>query len=220
MDLVRVQAARLDDLLHLGHRDAACHRRRRVEVACRAAKDEVAALVGLVRLDQTHIGHQRAFHHIQLAIELARLLAFGHQRADTGLGEEGGNAGAASAQLFGQRALRREFELEFTGQVLALELLVLADVAGDHLLDLPCLQQLTEAETVDAGVVGDDAEVLDAAVAQRGDQRLGNAAEAEAADSQQLAVLDDAFQRLGGTGVHLVHCNLLQGGIPAPERTT
>ena len=76
-------------------------------------------------------------------------------RADAGAGEEGRDAGAAGAQLLGQRALRREFELELAGQVLALELLVLADVAGDHLLDLARLEQQAEAEAVDAGVVGD-----------------------------------------------------------------
>jgi uncharacterized membrane protein YgcG len=57
------------------------------------------------------------------------------------------------------------------------------------LLDLPRLEQLAQAEAVDAGVVGDDGQVLDAAVAQRVDQRLGDAAQAEAADGQQLAVV-------------------------------
>ena len=35
-------------------------------------------------------------------------------------------------------------------------------------------------------------------VAQRVDQRLGDAAQAEAADGHQLAVVDDALQRRGG----------------------
>ena len=126
-------------------------------------------------------------------------------RADAGAGEECRDAGAAGAQLLGQRALRREFELEFAGQVLALELLVLADVAGDHLLDLPRLEQLAEAEAVDAGVVRDHGQVLHAGVAQRRDQRLGNAAQAEAADGQQLAVPHDALQGRGRTRVHLLH---------------
>jgi hypothetical protein len=118
-------------------------------------------------------GHQRAFHHVGLAVELAQFLAVGDDGADAGLGEEGRDAGAAGAQLLGQRALRREVQLEFAGQVLALELLVLADVRRDHLLDLARLQQLAQAEVVDPGVVGDDREVLAAAGLDRVDQRLG-----------------------------------------------
>ena len=87
-----------------------------------------------------------------LAVELADLLAFGDQGADAGLGEEGRDAGAAGPQLFSERTLRREFELEFAGQVLALELLVFADVAGNHSLDLAGLQQL--AEKLRAGGAG------------------------------------------------------------------
>jgi hypothetical protein len=44
------------------------------------------------------------------------------------------------------------------------------------------LEEEAEAEVVDAAVVGDDGEVLDAGGAQRADQLLGDAAQAEAAD--------------------------------------
>ena len=44
------------------------------------------------------------------------------------------------------------------------------------------LEEETEAEVVDAAVVGDDGEVLDAGGAQRADQLLGDAAQTEAAD--------------------------------------
>ncbi len=202
---IRIDAAGLDDLLDLDHRHLAGHRARRIEVARGAAEHQVAALVGLPRLHQRHIGHQRALHHVGLAVELARLLAFGDHRADAGAGEEGRDAGAAGAQLLGQRALRREFELEFAGQILALELLVLADVARDHLLDLARLEQQAEAEAVDAGVVRDDGQVLDPAVAQRVDQRLGYAAQAEAADRQQLVVAHQAVERRSGARIELFH---------------
>ena len=98
--------------------------------------------------------------HVVVLAELAGFLAFGDQRAVAGVGEEGGNARAARTQLFGQRALRREFQLEFAGQVLALELLVFADVGGDHFLDLPRFKQQAEAEAVDARVVGDAGDAL------------------------------------------------------------
>jgi hypothetical protein len=68
------------------------------------------------------------------------------------------------------------------------------------LLDLPRLQQLAEAEAVDAGVVGDHGQVLHAAVAQRVDQRLGDAAQAEAADGQQLPSRTMPVQRRAALG--------------------
>jgi hypothetical protein len=52
---------------------------------------------------------------------------------------------------------------------------------------------------------------LGAAVAQRVDQRLGDAAQAETADGQQLAVANDAGQRRGGAGVDLVHAEASNG---------
>ena len=122
-----------------------------------------------------------ALQDVALAVELALLLALGHQRADAGLGVEGRDAGAAGADALGQRALRREFELQLAGQILLLEELVLADIGRDHLPDLAGLEQNAEAEAVDAGIVGDDGQILCAALAHRLDQDLGNAAQAEAA---------------------------------------
>jgi hypothetical protein len=162
-------------------------------------------------LTSAHLGQQRAFHHVLMAVEFADLLAFGHQGADAGARVEGRDAGTTGAQPFGQRALGCELQLQFTGQVLAFELLVLAHVAADHLLDLARVEQLAQAEPVDAGVVADDGEVLDAAVMQRVDQRFRNAAQAEAANGHQLAVLDDTVQRRSGTGIDLVHAGPLRG---------
>src|SRR6185369_9063997 len=108
-------------------------------------------------------------------------------------------------QLLCQRALRREFELEFAGEELALELLVLADVAGNHPLDLARLEQLAQTEAVDTGVVRDDREVAHPTVAKRIDEGLGNAAKAEASHGKQLTILHDALQRHRGARVDLVH---------------
>jgi len=60
-------------------------------------------------------------------------------------------------------------------------------------------------QAIDARVVGDDRQVLDVAFLERIDQRLGNAAQAEAADGEHLVVGDDAGQRLLGGGIDLVH---------------
>ena len=73
------------------------------------------------------------------------------------------------------------------------------------MLDLARLEQQAEAEAVDARVVGDAGEVLHARVAQRGDQRFGNAAQAEAADGECLPVLDDVLKRGRRAGIDLVH---------------
>jgi hypothetical protein len=202
---VGVDGAGFDDLLDLGDRDLARHRAGRVEVAGRAAEHEVAALVRALRLDERHLRKERALHDVRLAVEFARFLAFGDHRADARAGEERRNARTAGAQLLGQRALGRELELQLARQVLALELLVLADVARDHPLDLPRLEQQAEPEAVDAGVVRDHGQILDPRIAQRLDQGLGNAAEAETADGEQLAVADDAGERRGGAGENLVH---------------
>ena len=123
------------------------------------------------------------------------LLALGDLRAGAGRGVEAGNAGAAGADALGQRALRVELDLQLAGQVLLREGGVLADIGADHLAHLPRLQQHAEADIVDARVVGDDGEVLHAAVADRLDQRGGNAAQAEAAGHDRHAVAQQPGQR-------------------------
>jgi hypothetical protein len=155
VDGVGLQGTQRHDLFHFDDGHLAGHGHRGVEVARGQAEHQVARDVGLPGLDQRNLGHERAFHHVAVAVELADLLAFGHQRADAGARVEGRDAGAAGAQPLGQRALGRELQLQLAGQVLALELLVLAHVAADHLLDLARVQQLAQAEAVDAGVVAE-----------------------------------------------------------------
>ena len=144
-------------------------------------------------------------HHIGLPVEFTQLFSFGYQRAHACAGEEGRDARTTSAQLFGERALGREVELQFTGQILALELFVFAHVAGNHLGNLPRFQQLAQAKTVNTCVVRNDREVLDMGVAQSGDQGLGDAAQTKTAHGHQLAVFDDVGQRCGGAGEDLFH---------------
>src|SRR3546814_12189213 len=87
------------------------------------------------------VGDQCGLQHVVPAVDLARLLALCDHGAVAGGGEERRNSRTAGAQALGQGALRVEFELELTGQELALELLVLAHVGRNHLLDLPRTQQ-------------------------------------------------------------------------------
>src|SRR5688500_3411541 len=176
MDAVGIEAADRHNLFHLRNADAAGRRHRLVKVAGGLAEDEVAALVGLPALDDAEIGADSALQDVSLAVEFLMLLALGDDGSDPGLGIEAGDPGAAGSAAFGERPLRAEFDLELAGQILPLELLVLADVGGDHLLHLAGPQELAEALIVDAGIVGRDGEVLDAAVPDRVDQPLRNAA--------------------------------------------
>src|SRR5262249_1824116 len=114
------------------------------------------------------------------------------------------DAGASGTDALGERALRRELHLEFPREVLALELLVLADVARDHLRDLLVAEEDPEAETVDSAVVGDEREVLHAELADRADRVFRNAAQAEAAGEDGRAARD-VVDRLPRALLHLVH---------------
>ena len=84
--------------------------------------------------------------------------AVGDLGADAGRGVEGGDAGAAGAQPLGERALRDELDLQLAGQVLAGELLVLADVGAGDPGDAAGGEQDAEPAAVHAAVVGDDAQ--------------------------------------------------------------
>ena len=124
-----------------------------------------------------------AFEHVSCAaVELARFLALGDDRAEAGAGEERRDAGAAGAQALGERALRVELEFEFAGEVLAFEFLVLADVGRNHLADLARAPAAGRGRSRRRRRCWRRGEALDAGVAQRVDQRFGNAAQAEAAD--------------------------------------
>ncbi|MNI32658.1 hypothetical protein D3C73_865790 [compost metagenome] len=200
MHLVRVDAADRHHLLHFHDADLAGHRAGRVEVARGLAEHQVAGLVGLPGLDQGNVGAQRGFHHVVLAVELTGFLAFGHHRAIAGSGEERRDTRTTGTQAFGQGALRIELQLQLAGQELPFELLVLAHVGRNHLLDLPGFQQLAQAEAIHAGVVGDHGQALGATVAQRGDQCFRNTAQAEATHGQNLAISDHALQGIRRRG--------------------
>src|SRR5207237_115775 len=109
---------------------------------------------------------QASLDDVCLAVDFFHFLAFGDRRADAGFGEEGRDTGAAGADALGQRALRVEFELQLAGEVLLREQLVLADIGRDHLFDLPRLQQPAQPDAVDARIVGDDRQALDAGIAE------------------------------------------------------
>ncbi len=198
--MVGIDLARLHQVLDLGDRDLAGGRHHRIEVARGLAIDEVAFGIALPGVHDRQVGDDAALHDVALAVELALFLALRDQGAGAGLGEEGRDAGAAGADALGQRALRVEFDLQLVREILLRERLVLADIGRDHLLDLPGVEQQAEADAVDARIVGHDGQVLHAGIADRQDQRFGDAAQPEAPGHDQHAVLQQAGERRRASG--------------------
>src|SRR5207302_4590149 len=75
-----------------------------------------------------------------------------------------------------------------------------------------------EPDAVDAGIVGDHRQILDAGLTDRLDQRLRNAAEPETAGHDQHAVFQEAGERRLGVGIELFHA-FLTLGRSVPRRT-
>ena len=150
--LVGIELAGLDQLLDLGDRDPPGHRAERVEVARRRVEDEVAVRSPAathereVRDDASSSTYSRPSN--------SRVSFCGERDRDRAVGGRSARAGrprrpacrrrpgcrtpgcrAARAQPLGQRALRHELDLELAAQVLARELLVLADVGAGHAAD-------------------------------------------------------------------------------------
>jgi hypothetical protein len=85
------------------------------------------------------------------------------------------------------------------------EQLVFADIGRDHFLHLPRLQQQPKPGAVDARVVGNDRQILHAAVANRLDQSFRDSAEAKASAADQYAVLEQAGQCGFRVGIDFFH---------------
>src|SRR5271166_3671312 len=128
-DVVRIDRARLDQMLDLGDGEPGGGRHHRIEVARRLPVDEIALHVALEGVDKGDVGEEPGLHQEGLVVEVADFLALGDVRAHPGAGEEGGDAGAPSADALGESALRRELELELAREIEIGEDLVLADVA-------------------------------------------------------------------------------------------
>uniref|UniRef100_A0A0N4ZXT0 PE-PGRS family protein n=1 Tax=Parastrongyloides trichosuri TaxID=131310 RepID=A0A0N4ZXT0_PARTI len=205
VDGVGIEGAFGDDLLDLDHGGLSGRRHVRIEVARRLAEHQVPGRIGPPGLDDRQVGAQPGLAHIIIALEGLDGLALGDDGADAGAGIEGGDACAPRPDAFGQGALRVQFKFQFAGQILLLEQLVLADIAGDHLLHLTALQQHPQAEAVGACIVGDDGQPADPGSPDLGDQALGVAREPEAAGHDGHAVKQQAPKRGSGRGENLGH---------------
>ena len=78
-------------------------------------------------------------------------------------------------------------------------------------------EQLAQTKSVNTRVVGNNGQILHAAVTQSVDQGFGNATQSKATDRHQLAIGHDVFQCLSGRRKYFVQgdapnlCNELTG---------
>ena len=205
VDLIGIEFADFDQFLDLRDADLAAGRDHRVEIPRRFSVDEVAGFIALPCLHQRNLGRDARLEHIFLVAEIFRLFAFGQFRAEAGARVKSRDARAARAQSFRQRALRNQLELEFAREHLPLELLVLAHIGSHHFFHLPRREQNAHPETIHARVVAHDGQSFHAAVVQRRDQILRDAAQPEAAGSDRHVVVQQAIERGLGVRINFAH---------------
>jgi len=162
MDLVRIQLAGFHNFLDFGHRHPGRHGAQRVEVPRGFPVNEVPRAVGFPGLDQAKVHLDAPLQDILLTVETFGFLSLGQDRPVGGAGIKSRNSRPAGPQSFGQRPLGGQFDLQFPFQIQLFEIGVLTDIRGDHLADLACFQQQTEAKILDPGVVADRRELFDA----------------------------------------------------------
>src|SRR3989454_1361684 len=212
---LRIEVARLDQLLHLGDGDARGGGHHRVEVARRLAVHEVAQAVASVGLDQGEVGQEGRLQNVVTIPEAPGLLAVRDHGAEARRREKSGDARAPRADALREGPLGHQLDLKLALEKLLLEQVVLSDVGGDHLADLPRPEQQAEPVVARAGVVAHHREILRPLALQRLDQVFGDAAESEAADHQRGPV-GDVQDRLVRVADDLVHGRVL---VPGPRRS-
>src|ERR1700720_3925175 len=181
VDVVGVDASGLDQMLDLCNGHFRGRRHHRVEVARGLPVDEVAFAIGSPPMNDRTIDDQATLQKIALSVEVADVLALRHQGADTCLGEECRNAGAAGPYPLRESTLGIEFEFELATEIKIGKQLVFADIRRDHFADLAALEEQPEPGPVDAGVVRDHSQAIDPGFPDQDSQRLPICAETEPA---------------------------------------
>src|SRR5207237_4986811 len=105
------------------------------------------------------------------------------------------DSGAPCSDALGERPLWHQLDFELFRQELPLELLVLADVARDHSLDLAALEQNAQPVLGGPAIVGDDGQAFDALIVQSADQIFGISAESKASGHDDCAIFADVDRR-------------------------
>ncbi|MNE32092.1 hypothetical protein D3C80_1256870 [compost metagenome] len=136
-------------------------------------------MVGLPALDDGEVTGNGFFKDVLAALELTHFFALGNRGAVAGGGEERRDAGTAGAHLLGQGPLRGQLHVQLTAEQLAFEFGVFSHIGGDHLANLPVFKQHAQAEAVDAAVVRDHGQALDATPLDFADEVFRDAAQAK-----------------------------------------
>ena len=192
-------------------------------------EDEVAVAVALPGPHEAEVGDDRLLEHVRLAltpstVEVAGLLRRRGDR-DRAVGVVAPRQAALGDLGAGRRSSCRTPGMPAPParsrsasvpcgvsstssspcEVLPRELLVLADVGGDHPADPLVAQQDAEPPVVDAAVVRDGLEVAHPRIVQGGDQHARDAAEPEPADREGGPV-DDPVDGLSTQRRRLCPC--------------
>src|SRR2546425_1115804 len=215
MHRLRVEIARRDQVLHLGDGDARRGGHHRVEVARGFAVHEIAQAVASVGLDQSEVGQEGCLQNVVTIPETPCLLAVRDRGAVARRSEKSGNPRATRPDALREGSLGHELDLKLALEKLLLEQVVLADVGGDHLANLPRSEQQAEPVVARAGVIAHHREILCPLPLQRLDQIFGDAAEAEPAHHQRGPV-GDVQDRLVRVPDDLVHGRV---PVPGPRRS-
>ena len=178
--MIRIDLARLHQGLDFGNGDARGRRHHRVEVACGVPVDQVAGTIAFPGVHEREIGGDWLLEDVRSPVDQARFLSVGRDRAVSGRREEATDSRSSRTNPLGECPLGHQFHFDLALQELTLELLVLADVGGDHPADLVVLQEKANPEIVGSGVVADEHQIPRPPLGERADQQLRNAAQAEA----------------------------------------
>ena len=187
--------AQRHDAVDLHDGRARGHAHHRAEVASGITIGQVAPAVGLERLHERIVAGQRLLEHVALAVDDARLLAFGQLAAVAHRREEGPQPGRRGAHAFDHDALRHALELDLAGAVdlgkrggARLRRIGRARERADQLAHAAGQEQLRQPDRPVAAVVVDHREFARALVEQRAQQLGGDARGTEAAHQQRGAV--------------------------------
>src|SRR5467141_3968885 len=215
MNLVGVKLAEFDEFFDFGDDVVGGGGHHGIEVARGFAEDEIAPAVAFPGFDKREVPAQGALQNEVAAVELARFLAVGNHGAVAGGGVKGGDARAAGAQAFGERALRIQLHLQFTGQNELFEQLVLANVGGNHFLYLTILQQQADSEVVYPGIVTNHSQVLGAFATHSANEIFRNAAETEAAHQNRHAIAQVGDGGVSGSDafIHGIGLSIARGEV-------
>ena len=204
MHRVRIKFTHFDQLLDFRDRNLCSRRHHGIEVPRGLPIDEIAPAISLPRLDEGEVGPERPLHHVGAPVEVASLLAFGHNRADARRSEKRRDSRAPGPNALGKRSLRHQVKLYLALQDHLFKELVLADVSSNVPLDLPIGEQQSHAVAIDAGIIADGGQILHAFVSQRADQVLGHPTQPKPSYHDGGPV-EDVLNGLLGAGDDLVH---------------